>query len=186
MIDNLLGDPSSPVIDAHLWRLLGMLSKDPEFLKTIITAGGKKVFPRADVTSGRMRFDDAKPTMFFDYLDPVHYRLYADLVKELGQQIKLDPGPASSALRIGSTGITGARNLGKSVDEVVKGRIAATAKKFGIPEEEVDQLWQQFVAAKRFLWGVGAAAPPAVGALGAAQGAMDRDRPRTSEPSVAY
>src|SRR5262249_32097764 len=33
-IDNLLGDPSSPIIDAHDWRLLGMLSKDPSFLKT--------------------------------------------------------------------------------------------------------------------------------------------------------
>jgi len=140
---NLQGNQNPVTVDKHNLRLIGMLSRNPEFLNTQITADvnfpsigvmkGEKINFRDAVKSGRITMDQALeiPQAWKDVPEAQHYGALEDFQKSLADEMGVSPAQLQAALWVGGGRATGLRSLPTSFMGALEGKLANTAAKRG-------------------------------------------------------
>jgi hypothetical protein len=136
---NLSGNQQPVTVDKHNLRLIGMLSKDPEFLNTTQTADvnypsigvkvGDKINWRDAVKSGRITMDQALdiPQAWKDVPEANHYGALEGFQQDLAREMGITPAQLQAALWVGGGRVTGLRSLPTSFMGAVENRLQTTA-----------------------------------------------------------
>jgi hypothetical protein len=140
---NLSGNQEPVTVDKHNLRLIGMLSKNPEFLNTTQTADvnypsigvqkGDKINWRDEVKSGRLTIDQMLeiPQAWKDVPEANHYAALEGFQQDLAREMGLSPAQLQAALWVGGGRVTGLRSLPTSFMGAVEGRLQKTAAERG-------------------------------------------------------
>ena len=140
---NLSGNQEPVTVDKHNLRLIGMLSKDPEFLNTTQTADvnypsigvkkGDKINWRDEVKSGRLTIDQMLeiPQAWKDVPEANHYAALEGFQQDLAREMGISPAQLQAALWVGGGRVTGLRSLPTSFMGAVEGRLQKTAAERG-------------------------------------------------------
>jgi hypothetical protein len=140
---NLSGNQEPVTVDKHNLRLIGMLSKDPEFLNTTQTADvnypsigvkkGDKINWRDEVKSGRLTIDQMLeiPQAWKDVPEANHYAALEGFQQDLAREMGISPAQLQAALWVGGGRVTGLRSLPTSFMGAVEGRLQKTAATLG-------------------------------------------------------
>lgn len=145
---NLSGNQQPITADTHNLRLIGMLSRDPNFLNTTTTtdvnfpsigvAKGDKINFRDAVQSGQISMDQALqiPQAWKSVPEPAHYGALEGLQQGLAAEMGLSPAQLQAALWVGGGRLTGLRSLPTSFMGAFENRLARTAaERGGTPQE---------------------------------------------------
>jgi hypothetical protein len=141
--ENLSGNQQPVTVDKHNLRLIGMLSKDPEFLNTTQTADvnypsigvkvGDKINWREAVKSGRITMEQALdiPQAWKDVPEANHYAALEGFQQDLAREMGISPAQLQAALWVGGGRVTGLRSLPTSFMGAFEGRLQKTAAERG-------------------------------------------------------
>ena len=141
--ENLSGNQEPVTVDKHNLRLIGMLSKNPEFLNTTITADvnypslglakGDKVNFRDAYKSGRFTMDQLLnvPQAWKDVPEPNHYAALEGFQRDLAREMGISPAQLQAALWVGGGRVTGLRSLPTSFMGAFEQRLQKTAAERG-------------------------------------------------------
>jgi hypothetical protein len=140
---NLGGNQEPVTVDKHNLRLIGMLSKNPEFLNTTQTADvnypsigvqkGDKINWRDEVKSGRLTIDQMLeiPQAWKDVPEANHYAALEGFQQDLAREMGISPAQLQAALWVGGGRVTGLRSLPTSFMGAFEGRLQKTAAERG-------------------------------------------------------
>jgi hypothetical protein len=176
---NLGGNQQPVTVDKHNMRLIGMLSRDPEFLNTQIEADvnypslgikeGDKINFREAYKSGRFTMDQLieVPAAWKDVPETQHYGALERFQQELAKEMGLSPAQLQAALWVGGGRVTGLRSLPTSFMGAFEQRLQKTAaERGGTPQKAL----LDFVRGKKPLL------TPLAGTIGAGAAANALDR----------
>ena len=138
---NLLGNVSQVTIDTHNWRMLGMLTKDPAFLKTQFTYKDKNkkeitINPKQLVLDKKMSMSEAlrHPTYWTEAPDAGsnnEYKYWEDYQIKLAKQLGISPAELQAKLWMGAGDLTGLRSPPEIFSKTVETRVKYTAEVLG-------------------------------------------------------
>ena len=141
---NLLGNESQVTIDAHNFRLLGMLSKDPAFLNTKYEYKDKdgktvSINPKKLVTEGKMTMRQAlkNPNYWADVPGENEYKYYEEFQQKLAKKLGMTPAQLQEKLWVGAGDLTGLESPPEPFSKTVETRIKYTAEALGKDPQEV-------------------------------------------------
>jgi hypothetical protein len=172
--ENLSGSQEGVTVDKHNMRLIGMLSQNPNMLKTTEAAdadyedlGVKKGDKRnwqKEVLEGRIPMSEAikYPHMWKDVPEAAHYGALEKMQQDLAKEMGISPAQLQAALWVGGGRVTGLKSLPTSFMGIVENRLARTAAERGIEPRD---------ALKEFIRGGRALLTPAGLTVGAGLGA---------------
>jgi hypothetical protein len=141
--ENLGGNQEPVTVDKHNLRLIGMLSKNPEFLNTQIEADvnypslgiakGDKVNFRDAYKSGRFTMDQLLqvPQAWKDVPEANHYAALEGFQRDLAREMGISPAQLQAALWVGGGRVTGLRSLPTSFMGAFEQRLQKTAAERG-------------------------------------------------------
>ena len=154
---NLLGNESQVTIDTHNFRLLGMLSKDPEFLSHLVeieedtgkvNKKGKAIKRKYKINPWRM-YKDGELTMKEALKKPTYwasapqgadkktsggsneYKYFEDWQKKIAKRLGMRPAEFQEKLWIGGGNLTGLESPPEPVTKTLEKRIKYTADMLG-------------------------------------------------------
>jgi hypothetical protein len=145
---NLSGNQQPVTVDKHNMRLIGMLSRDPEFLNTQIEADvnypslgikeGDKINFRDAYKNGRFTMDQLidVPAAWKDVPEPHHYGALEGFQQDLAREMGISPAQLQAALWVGGGRVTGLRSLPTSFMGAFEGKLQSTAAARGITPQK--------------------------------------------------
>ena len=138
-IQNLLGNWNPATIDRHAMRLMGMLTKDPRWLKQGPLSKTDPFNPAAEVAAGRLSMDEAAANQMYwqEAPDPKDYGALEQMWIEMAKEAGVSPAEAQAAAWIGGGQTTGVQSEGLSFIDVLKDRIRRTSIRDNVPPDEV-------------------------------------------------
>jgi hypothetical protein len=140
---NLGGNQQPVTVDKHNLRLIGMLSRNPEFLNTQIEADvnypslgiakGDKINFKDAYKNGRFTMDQLLqvPQAWKDVPEANHYAALEGFQQDLAREMNISPAQLQAALWVGGGRVTGLRSLPTSFMGAFEQRLQKTAAERG-------------------------------------------------------
>ena len=137
---NLQGNFAPVTVDAHAFKLPGMLARDPRFLATSVGLDkGVTVYPQRMFNSGEINMEDAlaRPVYWASKPNANEYGAMEQYYKQLAQQAGMAPAQAQAAAWAGGGPMTGLASVaGDPFMRSVENRANLTAARRGISPQE--------------------------------------------------
>ena len=156
---NFLGQEDYITSDRHNMRTIGILSKDPEFLKTSLILskqedverfkelgfeikkagkqGKPKVEPQAELAKGTISMKQATqmPILWVEAPEDNEYQAYENFQRRLAKKMDLTPAEFQASLWFGAESMTGVQSPAERMIDTIEKRVRYTADQLGVDPE---------------------------------------------------
>jgi hypothetical protein len=144
-VQNLMGNWDPATLDRHALRLMGMMSKDPRWLKSGALAKDNPFNPAAEFAAGKLSIDDAlkNPMYWQDVPAAKDYGAMEQYWKDMAKEMGISPAEAQAAAWVGGSSTTGVESPPVPFIDVFKDRLRRTAIRDNVAPADVLKMFIQ-------------------------------------------